>query len=287
MNFYRRFPYTNLNDINLDWIIKKVKALIGLVDEKQNKPANTGVAGQVLGLDENLNPVWLDQTGGGGGTTNYNDLINKPQIEGATLSGNKTAAELGLARASDVPTKTSDLANDSGFVNATEAGAAAPVQSVNGMTGNVAITVPSASSTLPQMDGIASAGSNFSQFARADHVHPTDTSRASADYFSLVQLSYTLNTTYFSLRDWGHIDIYKAGPFVICGIAGLYSTVDVPLNTPAFTINEGVSKCNILVPLTDRESVKGQAFVAENQNSVRISGAKADQTMSGEITFIM
>ena len=40
-----------------------------------------------------------------------------------------------------IPTKTSDLTNDSGFVNASGAAAAAPVQSVNGQTG--AVTVPS------------------------------------------------------------------------------------------------------------------------------------------------
>ncbi len=40
-----------------------------------------------------------------------------------------------------IPSKTSDLTNDSGFVNASGAAAAAPVQSVNGQTGNV--TVPS------------------------------------------------------------------------------------------------------------------------------------------------
>jgi len=34
--------------------------------------------------------------GGGGGTTNYNDLSNKPQINGATLEGNKSSAELKL-----------------------------------------------------------------------------------------------------------------------------------------------------------------------------------------------
>jgi hypothetical protein len=32
-----------------------------------------------------------------GGSTNYNDLSNKPQINGNTLSGNKTAANLGFA----------------------------------------------------------------------------------------------------------------------------------------------------------------------------------------------
>lgn len=34
--------------------------------------------------------------GGGGGTCNYNSLNNKPQINGVTLSGDKTAQELGL-----------------------------------------------------------------------------------------------------------------------------------------------------------------------------------------------
>lgn len=38
-----------------------------------------------------------------------------------------------------IPTKTSDLNNDSGFVNATQAANAAPVQSVNGQTGTVTL----------------------------------------------------------------------------------------------------------------------------------------------------
>lgn len=34
--------------------------------------------------------------GGGGGTTNYNDLYNKPQIEGVPLTGNKLFPDLNL-----------------------------------------------------------------------------------------------------------------------------------------------------------------------------------------------
>lgn len=37
--------------------------------------------------------------GGGGGTSNYNQLENKPQIGGVTLTGNKSASDLGLASA--------------------------------------------------------------------------------------------------------------------------------------------------------------------------------------------
>lgn len=48
----------------------------------------------------------------GGGTTDYAVLSNKPSVNGVTLSGNKTSSELGI----NVPTKTSDIANDSGFI---------------------------------------------------------------------------------------------------------------------------------------------------------------------------
>lgn len=51
--------------------------------------------------------------GGGGDTTNYNDLSNKPQINGNTLSGNKTSAQLGLASTSDIPTTLAELSDDS------------------------------------------------------------------------------------------------------------------------------------------------------------------------------
>lgn len=75
---------------------------------------------------------------GGGGTTDYTDLENKPQVNGVTLTGNKTAAQLGLASASQLPT---------------------------------------ASTAAPLMDGTASYGSGTT-YARGNHRHPTDTSRA-------------------------------------------------------------------------------------------------------------
>lgn len=44
--------------------------------------------------------------GGGGGTTDYSDLSNKPQINSNTLSGNKTSADLGLQSALSVESQT-------------------------------------------------------------------------------------------------------------------------------------------------------------------------------------
>lgn len=71
--------------------------------------------------------------GGTGGTDNYADLSHKPSINGVELSGNKTAAALGLGTytkpsggipASDiasgviptVPTNISSFTNDSGYL---------------------------------------------------------------------------------------------------------------------------------------------------------------------------
>lgn len=131
----------------------------------------------------NMSDAFIGGGGGGGstGTTNYNNLTNKPSINGTTLSGNKTSTELGVygtgneppypvtsvngqtgdvtieaggvtsvngksgdvtLTASDVgalpsttkiPSATSDLTNDSGYITAADA----PVQSVDGQTGEV------------------------------------------------------------------------------------------------------------------------------------------------------
>ena len=43
-------------------------------------------------------------SGGGGGTSDYADLTNKPSINGHTLSGNQTGPDLGLANSTDIPT---------------------------------------------------------------------------------------------------------------------------------------------------------------------------------------
>lgn len=118
----------------------------------------------------------------------YNDLENKPSIEGVTLQGNKTLSELGITDyvdtavsgkqdtltfdsepqegslnpvtsngihatfmyalntvsdwisdvRNDIPTNVSDLENDSNYITASQA----PVQSVNGQTGTVTLTIP-------------------------------------------------------------------------------------------------------------------------------------------------
>lgn len=58
-----------------------------------------------------------------------------------------------------VPTKTSDITNDSGFITVADVPEGA-----------------AASATTPKMDGTAAVGSETA-FARGDHIHPSDTSR--------------------------------------------------------------------------------------------------------------
>lgn len=60
-----------------------------------------------------------------GSETDYNDLQNKPQINSVELIGNKSLHDLGIqpkgnyALESEIPTNTSDLNNDSGFITNT------------------------------------------------------------------------------------------------------------------------------------------------------------------------
>ena len=72
----------------------------------------------------------------------YNSLTNKPTIPTKTSQLNNdsgfitNAALTGYAKTTDIPTKTSQLDNDSHYITASEA----PVQSVNSKIGNVVLT---------------------------------------------------------------------------------------------------------------------------------------------------
>lgn len=80
-------------------------------------------------------------------------------IDSITVNG--TAATVTSKTAAiTVPTKTSDLTNDSGYITSADVPEGA-----------------AASTSTPLMDGIAAVGTETA-FARGDHRHPTDTSRA-------------------------------------------------------------------------------------------------------------
>ena len=79
MGIFNRFPFSDEHQLNLDWILRSLKSLDARVKDLEDSGGG----------------------GGGGGTTDYLDLDNKPQINSVTLTGNKTAAQLGLKAAAD------------------------------------------------------------------------------------------------------------------------------------------------------------------------------------------
>lgn len=83
--------------------------------QRLSQPASTTQLG-VVKVDGTT--VTIDNDGtlhsqGGHGTDDYNDLNNKPQVNGVTLSGNKSLSDLGIAAASAIPTALSQLNDDS------------------------------------------------------------------------------------------------------------------------------------------------------------------------------
>jgi len=77
-----------------------------------------------------LNEI-ANNSGGGGGTTNYNQLSNKPKVNNVELSGNKTTRDL-------IPIGNGLNFNEDGELEATGGGSGA-VDSVNGKTGVVVL----------------------------------------------------------------------------------------------------------------------------------------------------
>lgn len=237
-------PGTDPGQTDLPWaldIIEQIAELSGHYPKI--------VDGDLYIWDSTLNE-WVEFEASGGGAVE--------SVNGQTGVVVLSASDVGaLPDDTQIPSKTSDLTNDSGFVTAQQAAASAPVQSVNGKTGAVVLgaadvhalpdstvipptvteqtvsgwgftkntgtyskpsggipksdlasavqtslgradsayqkpsggipasdlasgvipTVPSVSSSAPAMDGTASAGSSAA-YARGDHVHPSDTSKA-------------------------------------------------------------------------------------------------------------
>ena len=84
------------------------------IDQLRLSKQDKLTAGDGITIDEN-NVISATGGGGSGGTTDYELLENKPQINGVELLGNKSLTDLGI----DIPTKTSELDNDSGFIDDT------------------------------------------------------------------------------------------------------------------------------------------------------------------------
>ena len=231
---------------------KVVKAAL---DSKQG----TLTAGSNITItEENV----ISATGGGGGSTDYPDLTNKPQINSVTLVGNKSLADLGAQGQltfDATPTENSDNPVKSGGVYSALAGKQAtltfdnaptessdnPVKSggiYSALAGKQATltfdNVPTANSTNPvTSDGIKTAldakqgtltaGSNITI---NNNVISASVSVSANEYTKTVNLAYSdsktiaLDMTGYSYAATDSIDVYING---LHGILGTDYTVSV------------------------------------------------------------
>ena len=130
-------PYHSLQELNLDWILTQIKNMLRFIPDD-------GSVGQILRRTAH-GAEWSNEQGGGGAVNSVN---------GQTGDVVLTASDVGaLPDTTPIPTKTSDLNNDSGFITA----AGAPVQSVNGQTGTVTLSIPTKTSDLNNDSGFVDA----------------------------------------------------------------------------------------------------------------------------------
>ena len=121
-------------------------------------------------LDWNGNEVLAGKLTVGTAPTNDMDVATKQYVDNATSSITTNLSGLTDTTISS-PTNGQFLQYNSTSSKWENKTYTAPVTSVNGQTGAVSITVPSASSTTPSADGTGTVGTSTT-YARADHVHP-------------------------------------------------------------------------------------------------------------------
>ena len=144
-----KFPFMSLQQLNLDWLLEQMKKVM------QFLPFN-GVAGDVLqrtvdgaawqplaavSLDIHSLDALTDPVAGNDELPIYDNSAQgnyKVEVSDLMLQApvQSVNGQTGAVTLS-IPTDTSDLTNTAGFVDAAGAAAAAPVQSVNGQTGAV------------------------------------------------------------------------------------------------------------------------------------------------------
>ena len=128
----KNYVSTQIANLNLDGTYQKKETGKGLSTNDYTTAEKNKLSGIAAGAEVNVQANWAETD-----SSEDSFIKNKPSI----------------------PSKTSDLTNDSGFITSADVPEGA-----------------AASNTTPLMDGTASVGSETA-FARGDHRHPTDTSR--------------------------------------------------------------------------------------------------------------
>lgn len=122
------------------------------------------------------NAKWYSQSGGGG-THNYEALANKPSINNVTLVGDKSLSDLG------VPTKTSELTNDSGFISSI------PSQYITETELTSALSTKADTSSIPTKTSELTNDSGFISSIPSGYITESELSDELDNYATLAQLN--------------------------------------------------------------------------------------------------
>lgn len=188
-------------------------------------------------------------------------------LEGVQKNGTAVTITNKIANIT-VPTATSDLTNDSGFITSADV----PEGAV-------------ASTTTPLMDGTANVGTETA-FARGDHRHPTDTSRASAS--DLSALDGRVEDLETAVGTGGSVDSK-----IQTAIQGLDSSIASTANQAiaSVTITDGkiTNSTKITVPTNTNQLTNGAGFITSADVPTNVSELTNDsgyQTASDVSTAI-
>ena len=177
-------------------------------------------------------------------------------LEGIQKNGDTVQIVNKIANIS-VPTKTSDITNDSGFITTSDIPEGA-----------------AASTTTPAMDGTAATGTELA-FARGDHVHPTDTSRAAAS--DVTALTTRVGDLETAVGTGGSVDSK-----ISSAIGGLDSSIASTANQAiaSVTLTDGkiTGSTKITVPTNNNQLTNGAGYQTASDVSTAIATAVAGIT---------
>ena len=221
--------------------------------------------------------TWAEPSGTGG-TSDYDDLNDKPQINSVTLEGNKTAAQLGLQKSikvdvSGTVTAIADANNDTEFV------AGANV-TITGDTSDGTITIAATDTTYNTFDathaGLAPAGGTIAGFLKNDGTWatPQDTTYTEGTGIDISNANVISNTGVTAVgvsSTNGKISVTTNGTTDDVAVAGLsdaaYKGVDVSIPSSGATDNKVPTTAAVKSGLDSKLDATANAVSAAKLNT--------------------
>ena len=191
------------------------------------------------------------------GTNDYEELINKPEINGVELTGDKSLADLGI----NIPTATSDLTNDSGFI--TNADIPTDVSAFTNDAGYITSSDVSAVglsgdyddlTNKPTIPTLTSQLTNDSGFITSSDI-PTDISAFNNDsgYLTSADVAgVALSGSYDDLTDTPTIPTKTSD---LDNDSGFITSADIPTDVSAFNNDAGYISNSDLMTATASGSI--------------------------------